>query len=87
MCFVTFDKGQALATEMYKLSNNMSPTILNHVFAPRATPALPSKFRNAKIPSVCNGTEYMSHLLPKIWRLILHEVNQHVSLRGFKSKN
>ena len=29
---------QGLAMEMYKISNNMSTTILNNIFAPRATP-------------------------------------------------
>ena len=29
---------QALATQMYKISSNLSPTILYNIFAPRLTP-------------------------------------------------
>ena len=29
---------QALAMKMYKISNNMSSTILNNIFTPRTTP-------------------------------------------------
>ena len=60
---------QALATEMYKVSNNMSPTILNDVFASRATPynlRNPVSFKMRKVYSVYKGTETLSHLGPKV---------------------
>ena len=76
---------QARATllEMYKLSNNMPPTILNDIFASGATlynlPD-PVSFKMRKVCSVYNGTETLSHLGPRTWSL----APQSVSLGGFK---
>ena len=60
------------STEMRKVSNNMSPAILNGIFTSRATPynlRNPVSFRMPKIYSACNVTETLSHLGPKIWEL------------------
>ena len=49
--------------EMYKTSNNMSPTILDDVFPPRATPynlRNPVSFKIEKAHSVYNGAETQS---------------------------
>ena len=51
---------QALATEMYKVSNNMSSSIINDIFASRATPynlPNPVSFKMRKVYSVYNGTK------------------------------
>ena len=56
---------QALAMETYKISINMSPAILNVIFAPRATPynlCNPVSCEIQKVHLVCNGTEILSHL-------------------------
>ena len=76
--------------EMYKISNNMSTTILNNIFAPRAIPynlGTPVSFKikkNPKVHSVYNSTKSMTHLGPKIWSLVPHEIRQSVSLADFK---
>ena len=80
---------QALATEMYKVSNNMSPAILNDIFVSRATPynlRNPVSFKMRKVYSVYNGTEILSHLREKIWSIVPQETRQSVSLGDFTSK-
>ena len=80
---------QDLTMEMYKISNNMSPAILNVIFAPRAAPYNlrdPVSFKIRKVHLVYNSTETLSHLETKIWSLVQHEMRRSVSL-DFKSKN
>ena len=74
---------------MYKVSNNVSPTILNDIFASRATHynlRNPVNFKIRKVYSVYNGTETPFHLGAKIWSLVPQEIRQSVSLGDFKSK-
>ena len=52
---------QVLATEMYKVSNNMSPAILNDIFA--------SSFKIRKVYSVYDGIETLTNLGPKIYEV------------------
>ena len=62
---------EALATEMYKVSN-MSPTITNNIFATRPTSynlrnqTASVNFKMRKVYLFYNGTETLSHLGPKI---------------------
>ena len=56
---------QALATEMYKTTNNMFPTIANDIFLPRATPynpRYPVSLKMQKGQSVYNSIQTLSHL-------------------------
>ena len=72
---------QALVMEMYKISNNISPTTLKDIFALRCTPYDPRNPVSFKIQSVYlvgNGTETLSHLGPKIWSLVPQEISQFV---------
>ena len=58
--------------EMYKVSNNMSPRILNDTFAPRATPYKshnPLSFKMQKVHSVHNGIETI-HFGLKMWSIV-----------------
>ena len=80
---------QALAMEICKISN-MSPTILNDIFTPRATAynlRNPVSFKMQKVHSVYNSTETIFHSGPRIWSLVPHDIKQSVSLGDFKSKN
>ena len=64
---------QALGTEMCNTSNNVSPTTLNEIFAPRATTCnlrVPVSFKIREVRSPHNGT----HSGPKIWSLAPHLV-------------
>ena len=84
---------QALATEMYKTSNNMFPITINDIFAPRATSynlSNPVSFKMQNVHLVYNDTETLSHLGPKIWSLILHEIWDslyHLVILNQKSNN
>ena len=74
---------------MYKAFNNMSPAILNDIFASRDTPCNlrnPTSFKIQKVYSVYNGTVTLSHLELKIWSLVPQEIRLSVALGSFKSK-
>ena len=80
---------QLLAAEMHRASNTMCPTILNDIYASRATPYnlhdLVS-FKMGKVYLVYNSTETLSHLGRKTGSLVPQEIRQSVSLGDFKSK-
>ena len=80
----------ALAIEMYKVANNMSPDILNEVFKLRNTPHYnlqhTSHFSADPIHNVYNRTESASYLGPKIWEQIPTEIKNKDSLHGFKKE-
>jgi len=80
----------ALAIEMYKVANDMSPQIMNEVFKLRNTPHYnlrhTSLFSTEVIHSVFNGSESASYLGPKIWEQIPAEIKNKDSLNGFKNE-
>ena len=78
---------QALVTEMYKVSNNMFPTVLTDIFASGVIPFNPlNPVKSRKLYFIYKDTETLSHLGPKIWSLVPQEIKQSVSLGDFKSK-
>ena len=80
----------ALAIEMYKVANDMSPEIMNEVFKLRNTPHYNLRhtafFSTELIHSVFNGAESASYLGPKIWEQIPAEIKNKDSLNGFKNE-
>ena len=68
---------------------DMSPVTLTDIFAQRSTPyhlLHPVSFRMRN--KVYNCAETLSHLRPKIWSLVLHEINQyHLVILNQKSRN
>ena len=64
---------QALAIEMYKVANGMSPEIMNEIFQLREKShynlRYTSEFIIPPIHSVYHGSESVSYLGPKIWEL------------------
>ena len=79
---------QALAVEIYKVANGMSPEIMNKIFQLREKSHynLPytSEFIAPPIHSVYHGSEPASHLGPKIWVLIPPVIRQIDTFSGFK---
>ena len=69
---------QALAVEMYKVANGMSPEIMNEIFQLREKShynlRYTSEFIIPPIHSVYHGSESASYLRPKIWELIPHVI-------------
>ena len=65
---------QILATEMYKLINNLSPRIMKRVFKPysdsRYNLRQISQFFRSLIRSVCHGKVSISYLGPKTWDIL-----------------
>ena len=80
---------QVLATEMFKISNNMSPEIVTEIFEKRENPygfRNNNAFRRRQVNSVYHGTESLSFLGPKIWDMLPLEIKESESLQIFKSK-
>ena len=80
---------QVLATEMFKITNNIAPEILTSIFEERTCSynfRNNSKFASRRVHSVYHGTESLSYLGPKIWDLVPYEVKASNSLDIFKSK-
>ena len=67
---------QILATQMYKLINNLSPPIMNRVFKLNTMNRVFklntdfSQFSRFLVKSVYHGTESISYLGPKIWDIL-----------------
>ena len=79
---------QALAIEMYKVANGMSPEIMNEIFQLREKShynlRYTSEFIIPPIHSVYHGSESASYLEPKIWELIPPVIRQIISLYSRK---
>ena len=80
----------ALAIEMYKLANDVSPDIMDEVLKLRNNPHYHlrhiSHFSTDLIHSVYNRTEPASYLGPKIWEQIPAEIKNKDFLDGFKKE-
>ena len=80
---------QVLATEMYKVKNQMAPEILNDIFQNRTSSynlRNNSSFSIRQVHSVYHGTESLSFLGPKIWELVPEDIKQSESYEIFKRK-
>ena len=80
---------QALATEMFKVKNNIAPEIMKELFAPKMSSydlCNNNSFKRRRVKSVWHGTESVSYLGPKIWDLVPSEIKEPGSLNGFKFK-
>ena len=80
---------QKLATEMYKVHNNLSPDIMKYIFPRRSIPYNLRKkndFLSSNVHSVSYGTETISFRGPKTWALVPEEIQNASTLLGFKTK-
>ena len=78
---------QALATEMFKISNNLSPDIVKEIFQKIIVPynlCSENSFMNRQVNSVYHVTE--SFLGPKIWEQVPQEIKESENIAIFKSK-
>ena len=80
---------QKLATEIYKVKNNLSPILMKDIFQERI---IPYKLRNtnpfqaSNVKTVYNGTETLSFRGPKTWALVPESIKNAISLKEFKTK-
>ena len=69
---------QILAIEMFKVSNGLSPVLMNDIFTLRGEQTYNlrklSQFYRPKVNSVYNGTESVSFLGPIVWDLVPNEL-------------
>ena len=82
---------QKLATEMFKIKNNLSPIFMNNVFPVSSNPynlRNAPEFNTSNIHTVHNGTENIPFIFrgPKIWSLLPQEIKKSKSIIEFKNK-
>ena len=80
---------RALAIEIYKVMQGVSPPLLNEVFMPhqRNYDFRGNNFlERRRVKSVRYGTESMSFLAPKIWEILPNEMKDFDTLQIFKAK-
>ena len=80
---------QKLAIEMYKVKNNLSPTLMKHIFPNRDTHynlRNMNPFQSTNVNTVYNGTETLSFRGPKTWALVPKDIKNSASLSKFKTK-
>ena len=80
---------QKLATEMYKVHNNLSPNLVKSIFPIRTIPydlRNMNSFEPTNRRTVFHGTETISYRGPKTWALVPDEIKHSKSLSEFKAK-
>ena len=80
---------QALATEMFKVKNNIALEIMKELFAPKMSSyglCNNNLFKRRRVNSLWHDTESVSYLGPKIWDLVPNEIKESESLNGLKFK-
>ena len=78
---------QKLAVEMYKVKNDLSPTLLKEVFPIRNISynlRNRNPFLSRNVRSVNNGTESISFRGPQIWSIVPENIKNASSLSEFK---
>ena len=78
---------QTLATEFFKESKDLAPTIFSEISSKRSVQYdlhHASEFSVPNAKSIFHGTESLSYLGPKIWDLVPKEIKELSSLSAFK---
>ena len=79
---------QILATEMYKIKNDLSPLIVTECFEQRneqhCNLRKNSQFTIPPIRTLCHGSESTSFLAPKIWYILPDRLKNVNSIEAFK---
>ena len=78
---------QILATEIYKVINNLSPLLMKEIFPIKDTKynlRNENTFISRNVRSVHHGTETITFLGPRIWAQLPNEIKKSNSLSIFK---
>ena len=70
---------QVRATEMYKATNNLSPTTIKKIFQDRENPynlRNANPFQSINVNTVHNGTNIVAFQGPKIWAMVPEEIKK-----------
>ena len=78
---------QALAIELYKAANHLSPKIMDFVFPLNSKPTYAGKsvFKTHNVKTVTWGTESIGHIGPRIWSIVPSDTKM-FSLSKFTKK-
>ena len=79
---------QKLVTEMYKIENNLSPSIMNTIFPERSIPynlRNKNNFKSSNVHTVYYGTETISYRGPIPWELVPEDIRLSKTLGVFKT--
>ena len=80
---------QKLATEMYKIEKNLSPSIMRTILPGQSIPYDLRKkniFKSSNVHTVFYGTETISFRGPKTWELVPEDIKCSKTLAEFKNK-
>ena len=79
---------QALATEMFKVINGLTPEIMKKVFPIREQIRYPSQniFETRNVRTTNYGIESLAHFGPKLWSIVPNDLKNIKSLDLFKKK-
>ena len=80
---------QKLATEMFKIKNNLSPSFMNLIFPQSRNPYTlrnETFFQTNNIRTVYYGTETLTFRGPKTWALVPEHIRNSPNLNEFKAK-
>ena len=71
---------QLLATELFNVKNGLSPAFMNEIFVENAQQYYnlrkKNEFKRNKVKTVCNGTETLTFLGPRIWEIVLDYIKK-----------
>ena len=74
---------------MYKIENNLSPSIMRTIFPGRSIPCdlrKKNNFKSSNVHTVFFGTETISFRGPKTWELVPEDIKCSKTLAEFKIK-
>ena len=80
---------QKLAIEIYKVKNNLSPTLMKDIFPERDNPynlRNLNPFQSTNVKSVFNGQETISFRGPRPWTLVPNDIKDAASVFEFKTQ-
>ena len=80
---------QKLATEMYKVYNDLSPNLVKSILPQRAMHynlRNENPFEPTNVSTVFHGTETLSYRVPKIWTLVPDSIKLTKTFTEFKAK-
>ena len=80
---------QNLATELYKVKNNLSPNFMNSIFKSTENHynlRNDKTFQTFNIRTVYYGSETLSYRGPQIWQIVPQDIKDSISIEDFKNK-
>ena len=75
--------------ELYKFLNDLSPKIMGEIFKLKDIHyglRTQVSFKDNNINTVNYGEQSISHLAPRIWKLVPNDIKLSTTLKSFKSK-